>query len=84
MTTSFEMRPSAEPEAISRFAKGNHVAPSLSLILPVRNAQYSLSRQINWLLEHAPELTSQFEILIVDDRSTDFTSDISRPVLNLL
>jgi glycosyltransferase involved in cell wall biosynthesis len=56
------------------------VIPSLTLILPVRNAQYVLSRQVQWLLEHAPELTSRFEILIADDRSTDFTADIAREV----
>jgi cellulose synthase/poly-beta-1,6-N-acetylglucosamine synthase-like glycosyltransferase len=56
------------------------VTPSLSLILPVRNAQYVLSRQVQWLLEHAPELTAKFEILIADDRSTDFTADIAREI----
>lgn len=56
------------------------MTPSLTLILPVRNAQYVLSRQVQWLLEHAPELTSKFEILLADDRSTDFTADIAREI----
>lgn len=48
---------------------------SLSIIVPVRNAEALLHRQVHQLLELLPELTSDFEIVIVDDGSTDHTAD---------
>lgn len=50
--------------------------PSLSIILPVYNAQATLARQIAQLLEVLPDLTPRFEILVVDDGSTDHTDEI--------
>jgi glycosyltransferase involved in cell wall biosynthesis len=49
---------------------------SLSVILPVRNAQDRIEGQIVELLEILPDLTSQFEIIVVDDASTDQTDDV--------
>ena len=49
---------------------------SLSIILPVHNAAQAIAPQVNWLLEQAAELTSQFEIVIVDDGSTDQTEEV--------
>ena len=46
---------------------------SLSIIVPVRNAEAALAVQIGKLLEVLPDLTSRFEIVVVDDGSTDQT-----------
>ncbi len=50
---------------------------SLSIVLPVHNAQNTLARDIHRLLELLPDITSRFEILIVDDASTDQTEEIA-------
>lgn len=49
----------------------------LSVILPVRDAESSLVARVEQLLDVLPELTSDFEILIVDNYSRDETSDLS-------
>ena len=50
---------------------------SLSIVLPVHNAQSTLARDVHILLDLMPDLTSQFEVLIVDDASTDDTGRIA-------
>ncbi len=50
---------------------------SLSLLLPVHNAQATLAERVGQLLDILPELTPDFELLIVDDGSTDQTGDIA-------
>jgi len=54
------------------------VNDSLSIILPVRNAEATLVGQVHHLLDLLPDLTSQFEIVVVDDGSTDHTVDLAR------
>ncbi|QDU91236.1 Putative glycosyltransferase EpsE [Pirellulimonas nuda] len=49
----------------------------LSIVLPVYNAERSLRQQVESVLEQAGELTPRFEVLIVDDGSTDDTFDIA-------
>ena len=44
---------------------------SLTVVLPVHNAERSLRRDILDVLEAAAELTSDVEVLVVDDASTD-------------
>ena len=44
---------------------------SLSVLLPVRNVQSTLIDSVLELLEVLPELTSRFELIIIDDGSTD-------------
>ncbi len=50
---------------------------TLSLIMPVRDCEASLSRQVARWLEIIPELTQRFEVLIVDDGSADHTFEIA-------
>ena len=51
---------------------------SLSIIVPVHNAEAVLPQQIERLLEMLPDLTNRFEILVVDDGSTDQTVELAR------
>tara|TARA_B100000809_G_scaffold263552_1_gene317079 strand:- start:649 stop:1263 length:615 start_codon:yes stop_codon:yes gene_type:complete len=53
------------------------LAESLSLVLPVHNVQTELQRSVAVLLDVLPELTRDFEILIVDDHSTDSTEEVA-------
>lgn len=50
---------------------------SLSVILPIHNAQNSLSGKVEQLLDVLCDLTSEFEIVIVDDASTDSTGEVA-------
>lgn len=51
---------------------------SLSIVVPVRNAEQMLSQQIAKLLDVLPDLTTRFEVLVVDDGSTDHTVELVR------
>jgi glycosyltransferase involved in cell wall biosynthesis len=53
------------------------VNDSLSLIVLVRNAEATLAQQIQHLLDLVPDFTSRFEILVVDDGSTDHTFELA-------
>jgi dolichol-phosphate mannosyltransferase len=57
------------------------VNDSLSIIFPVRNAESSLSGQVHELLELLPDLTGRFEILLIDDASSDHTADIAEELV---
>ena len=50
---------------------------SLSVLLPVHNAQSTVGDAIGRLLEVLPELTNRFEIIVVDDGSTDATCEVA-------
>lgn len=50
---------------------------SLSAVLPVHNVQQGLAGMVLHLLEILPELTSRFELLIVDDGSIDETPEVA-------
>ena len=52
--------------------------PSVSVLLPVFNAQLRLENDVAALLELLAELADRFELLIVDDGSTDDTTDVAR------
>jgi glycosyltransferase involved in cell wall biosynthesis len=52
--------------------------PSLSVLLPVHNAQASLAAKVDEILDLLLELTDRFELLITDDASTDGTWEVVR------
>jgi hypothetical protein len=54
------------------------VTDSLCVIVPVRNAEAALADQVERLLEVLPDVAGCFEVLIVDDASTDHTAEIAR------
>jgi cellulose synthase/poly-beta-1,6-N-acetylglucosamine synthase-like glycosyltransferase len=56
---------------------------SLTILLPVHNAQATLAGQVKELLDFLPEISSEFEILIVDDASTDSTEDVALDLARL-
>jgi len=51
---------------------------SLSVVLPVYNAQNSLPYLIREMLDILPDVASEFEVLVVDDGSTDQTEEVAR------
>lgn len=50
---------------------------SLSIILPVCNAELTLTDKINELLDVVSELSASLELLIVDNGSTDNTEEVA-------
>jgi len=50
---------------------------SLSVVLPVRNAERTLTTRVVELLEVLPDLFAAFEVMIVDDGSTDLTDEVA-------
>lgn len=53
------------------------MSQSLSVILPVCNVEMDLAHKVNELLEVTTDLTSELELLIVDDGSTDSTEEVA-------
>ena len=49
---------------------------SLSVFFPVFNSQSVLASQLADLLEVLPELTTDFEVVVIDDGSTDATCEV--------
>lgn len=50
---------------------------SLSIIVPVRNVQSSLAAQVGRLLDLLTDLTADFQVVLVDDGSTDATAEVA-------
>ena len=50
---------------------------SLSVLLPVRDVQSTLASTVFEILEILPELTSRFELIVIDDGSTDATLEVA-------
>jgi glycosyltransferase involved in cell wall biosynthesis len=59
------------------------VIRSLSVLLPVRNVQSSLSASVHEILDVVAELTGRFELVIIDEGSTDGTWDVARELAQL-
>jgi glycosyltransferase involved in cell wall biosynthesis len=53
------------------------LAPSLCVVLPIHNAQASLADHVQALLDVLPELGEAFELLVIDNGSTDATLDVA-------
>jgi hypothetical protein len=53
------------------------VQRSLSVVLPVKNAQATLDQAVHDILEVVADSSEQFELLIIDDGSTDATSEVA-------
>ncbi len=51
---------------------------SLTVLFPVRDAQSTLAATVTEILEMASDLSERFELLIIDDGSSDATSEIAR------
>ncbi len=52
--------------------------PSVSVLLPVYNAQHRLENEVAAILDVLAELTDRFDVLIVDDGSVDDTTDVAQ------
>jgi glycosyltransferase involved in cell wall biosynthesis len=52
--------------------------PSVTILLPIHNAQHRLEHHVAEILDVLPELTNRFELLIIDDGSTDDSFDVAR------
>ena len=57
--------------------RGKTVANSLSIVLPVRNAEATLQKHLLELLEVLHDLRAAFEVLVVDDASDDQTEEVA-------
>ena len=68
-------RPTSRPQ--SRRTTEAPVDQTLSIVLPVFNSQPELAERVGKLLEFLPDLTPRFELVIVDDGSSDQTDDVA-------
>lgn len=50
---------------------------SLSVLLPVKNVQATLAKSVHDMLDMLADSIDRFELLIIDDASTDATSEIA-------
>ena len=50
---------------------------SLTVLLPVKNAQFTLTARVHEILDVVADLSDKIEILIIDDGSTDATSEVA-------
>ena len=53
------------------------MARTVSVLLPVRNAQSTLAPTVHKILDVVSEISEQIELLIIDDGSADATSEVA-------
>jgi Glycosyl transferase family 2 len=73
---SLRSRRGREPSAFND-PKDYPLNRSLSVLLPVHNAQATLESDVGRMLDLLPDLTHQFDVLIIDDGSTDATCEVA-------
>ncbi|MFN0063907.1 MAG: glycosyltransferase family 2 protein [Myxococcaceae bacterium] len=64
--------------ALPKSLKKDATRPSVSLFFPAWNEEGYVERAVERALEVLPRITDDFEIIVVDDASTDKTPDILR------
>ncbi len=57
--------------------KERPLEPSVTVVLPVHNVEATLHGTVQEILDVLPDLTHRFDVLIVDDGSTDGTREIA-------
>jgi glycosyltransferase involved in cell wall biosynthesis len=57
--------------------KEKFVARTVSVLLPVKNAQSTLAPTVHKILDVVSEISEQIELLIIDDGSADATSEVA-------
>jgi glycosyltransferase involved in cell wall biosynthesis len=53
------------------------MTPSLTFVLPVHNAERTLADNLADVLDVLADLTERFEVLLVDEGSTDHTTELA-------
>ncbi|HEX3997625.1 MAG TPA: glycosyltransferase [Pirellulales bacterium] len=57
------------------------MSPPLSILLPVHNVQATLAADVDRLLDVLPELAHWFELVLIDDGSTDATCEVAEELV---
>jgi hypothetical protein len=76
---SLDLRPkfTAGAEILFPPERNCFVERSLSVLLPVKDAQATLTASVHEILDVVADSSDRFEVLIIDDASTDATSEVA-------